>query len=48
MALRVQRTDPAQPVELRAFLQLGAQALSIEQNRSIGNYFFSATELCPR
>lgn len=28
MALRVQRTDPAQPIELRAFLQQGAQALT--------------------
>ena len=28
MALRVQRTDPSQPVELRAFLQHGAQALT--------------------
>ncbi len=28
MALRVQRLDPAQPLELRAFLQHGAQALT--------------------
>ncbi|MCP5284244.1 MAG: glucan biosynthesis protein G [Burkholderiaceae bacterium] len=28
MALRVQRPDPAQPMELRAFLQHGAQALT--------------------
>lgn len=28
MALRVQRPDPAQPLELRAFLQHGAQALT--------------------
>jgi glucans biosynthesis protein len=28
MALRVQRTDPAQPVELRAFLRHGARALT--------------------